>query len=231
MQSGFRITRRAALLGAAVGGVLGAPAVLRAQGQVRLTLGHGTAPGNPRSLAADRMAAQLRERSNGRIEMRVAGSAQLGDDALDADRHAHRHARHVGEQPGPARPPSCPSCRRFGLPFLFSNVTAAYKVMDGPIGEELAGRFKAVGLIVLGWWDNGIRHITNSKRPINRPGGPARPEDPHPRRPRPPSTPSRRWARRRSRSTSASSTWRCSRAWWTGRRTRSPTSTRASCTR
>ena len=33
-----------------------APAVLRAQSQVRLTLGHGTAPGNPRSVAADRMA-------------------------------------------------------------------------------------------------------------------------------------------------------------------------------
>src|ERR1044072_7474236 len=80
MQSRFRITRRTALIGAAVGGVLGAPPILRAQGQVRLTLGHGTAPGNPRSVAADRMAAQLRERSQGRIEMRVAGSSQLGDD-------------------------------------------------------------------------------------------------------------------------------------------------------
>ena len=73
MRSGSRITRRAAFVGVAVGGALGAPAVLRAQGQVRLTLGHGQTPGNPRSVAADRMAAQLRERSNGRIEMRVAG--------------------------------------------------------------------------------------------------------------------------------------------------------------
>ncbi len=80
MRPGFSITRRAAFVGVAAVGALGAPAVLRAQGQVRLTLGHGTAPGNPRSVAADRMAARLRERSNGRIEMRVAGSAQLGDD-------------------------------------------------------------------------------------------------------------------------------------------------------
>ena len=58
-----QITRRAALRGVTVGGVLGAPAVLRAQGQVRLTLGHGQTPGNPRSVAADRMAAQLRERT------------------------------------------------------------------------------------------------------------------------------------------------------------------------
>ncbi len=81
MRSGSRITRRAAFVGvAAAGGALGAPAVLRAQGPVRLTLGHGQSPGNPRSVAADRMAAQLRERSNGRIEMRVAGSEQLGSD-------------------------------------------------------------------------------------------------------------------------------------------------------
>ena len=41
--------------------------------------------------------------------------------------------------------------------------------MDGTIGEELARSFDGVGLVVLGWWDNGIRQITNSKHPINRP--------------------------------------------------------------
>ena len=64
MRSGSRITRRAAFVGVtAVGGVLGVPAVLRAQAPVRLTLGHGQTPGNPRSVAADRMAAQLRRAS------------------------------------------------------------------------------------------------------------------------------------------------------------------------
>ena len=62
-----------------------------------------------------------------------------------------------------------PELAALGLPFLFPNAAAAYKVVDGPIGEELAQRFESVGLIVLGWWDNGIRHTTNSKRPINRP--------------------------------------------------------------
>ena len=49
MRSGFRITRRAAFIGVAAGGALGVPAVLRAQGPVRLTLGHGQSPGNPRT--------------------------------------------------------------------------------------------------------------------------------------------------------------------------------------
>ena len=47
--------------------------------------------------------------------------------------------------------------------------TAAFKVLEGPIGEELAQRFAKVQMVPLGWWDNGIRHITNSKRPIVKP--------------------------------------------------------------
>ena len=62
-----------------------------------------------------------------------------------------------------------PELAALGLPFLFPSSAAAYKVVDGPIGAELAQRFEKVGLISLGWWDNGIRHITNSKRPINQP--------------------------------------------------------------
>jgi tripartite ATP-independent transporter DctP family solute receptor len=166
MATKIRITRRAALLGAA--GALAAPAVLRAQTPVRLTLGHGAAPGNPRSVAAERLAAQLRERSNGRIEMRVAGSGQLGDDAamLTALRTGTLDMS-VNSQG--ASSAVLPELAALGLPFLFGGAAAAYKVVDGPIGDELAKRFEGVGLTVLGWWDNGIRHITNSKRPITRP--------------------------------------------------------------
>src|SRR3712207_9213057 len=130
MQSGFRITRRAAFIGAAAGGVLGGPAVLRAQGQVRLTLGHGTAQGNPRSVAADRMAAQLRERSNGRIEMRVAGSEQLGSDvAMLTGLRTGTLDMSVNSQ-GPVSS-VVPELAAFGLPFLFADSQAAYRVIDG----------------------------------------------------------------------------------------------------
>src|SRR4051794_4656037 len=162
----YRITRRAALLGAA--GSLATPGLLRAQGQVRITLGHGAAPGNPRSLAADRLAALLRERSEGRIEMRVAGSAQLGDDAamLTALRTGTLDMSINSQGASSA---VLPELAALGLPFLFAAPAAAYKVVDGAIGEELAKRFEGVGLVSLGFWDNGIRHTTNSKRPIAQP--------------------------------------------------------------
>lgn len=160
------ITRRMALLGTA--GILASPAVLRAQGQVRLTLGHGAAPGNPRSVAAERMASRLREQSSGRIEMRVAGSAQLGDDAamLTALRTG---TLDISVNSQGASSAVLPELAALGLPFLFANPAAAYRVVDGAVGEELAKRFEGVGLISLGFWDNGIRHTSNSKRPITRP--------------------------------------------------------------
>jgi len=62
-----------------------------------------------------------------------------------------------------------PEVAALGLPFLFSDADAAHKVLSGPVGERLNKRFAEVGIVVLDWWDNGIRHITNSKRPINMP--------------------------------------------------------------
>ena len=38
--------------------------------------------------------------------------------------------------------------------------------LDGPLGKELADKSAEKGLIALGFWDNGIRQMTNSKRPI-----------------------------------------------------------------
>jgi tripartite ATP-independent transporter DctP family solute receptor len=162
----FITTRRAALLGAA--GLLAAPATPRAQGQVRLTLGHGAAPGNPRSVAADRFAALLRERSQGRIEVRVAGSAQLGDDAaMVTSLRTGTLDMSINSQG--ASSAVLPELAALGLPFLFDNAASAYRVVDGAIGEELGRRFEGVGLVSLGFWDNGTRHTTNSRRAVTRP--------------------------------------------------------------
>jgi tripartite ATP-independent transporter DctP family solute receptor len=62
-----------------------------------------------------------------------------------------------------------PEYAALGLPFLFSDIQKAWSLLDGPVGKELADRTAAKGMVVLGYWDNGIRHVTNSKRPIKSP--------------------------------------------------------------
>jgi hypothetical protein len=48
---------------------------------VKLSLGHGAAPGNPRHEASLKFAEVVKAKSGGRIEVQVSPSAQLGDDA------------------------------------------------------------------------------------------------------------------------------------------------------
>lgn len=54
----------------------------------------------------------------------------------------------------------------FDLPYLFKDKATAYKVFDGPIGTELLNDLPKAKLIGLGYWENGFRHVTNNKRPI-----------------------------------------------------------------
>ncbi|MGC5184011.1 hypothetical protein ACPXBI_28580, partial [Escherichia coli] len=59
-----------------------------------------------------------------------------------------------------------PEYAAYGMPFLFATPARAFQVLDGPLGRELADKSAAKGMVVLGYWDNGIRHMTNSKRPL-----------------------------------------------------------------
>jgi tripartite ATP-independent transporter DctP family solute receptor len=55
------------------------------------------------------------------------------------------------------------------LPFVFDDRETAFKVIDGPFGDELSPLFEEKGLVVLGFMELGFRHISNSKRPIVEP--------------------------------------------------------------
>jgi tripartite ATP-independent transporter DctP family solute receptor len=163
-------SRRTFLKGAGL--LVAAPAVIlsprEARAAVTLTLGHGAAPGNPRTVACEAFAKMVAERTGGSVAIKIAGTEQLGSDismltslrtgALDLSANSQ----------GPAAG-LVPELNALGLPFLFANTDAAMKVLNGPVGEELVKKFGAVRIVCLDWWDNGIRHTTNSKRSINKP--------------------------------------------------------------
>jgi len=135
---------------------------------VTLTLGHGASPGNPRTIAAEAFAKMVSERTKGSVTIKIAGAEQLGSDVAMLTSLRIGALDLTANSQGPAAG-LVPEVAALGLPFLFSDADAAYKVLGGPVGEQLNKKFAAVGIVVLDWWDNGIRHITNSKRPINMP--------------------------------------------------------------
>ena len=55
------------------------------------------------------------------------------------------------------------------LPYLFPTAAIAYKALDGEVGQALLAQMPSKGIIGLGFWENGFRHVTNSKREIKTP--------------------------------------------------------------
>ncbi|MCK9916161.1 TRAP transporter substrate-binding protein [Microbacteriaceae bacterium K1510] len=56
------------------------------------------------------------------------------------------------------------------LPFLFADNAQARAAMDGPLGRYLARKVEErVGYSILGWFENGFRHVSNKLRPIHTP--------------------------------------------------------------
>ena len=58
----------------------------------------------------------------------------------------------------------------FDLPWLFTDRAHVQRAMSGPFGEAVTKRLEEQqGFIVLGMYENGFRHVVNTKRPINKP--------------------------------------------------------------
>jgi len=56
------------------------------------------------------------------------------------------------------------------LPFLFANNAQARAAMDGELGAYLARKAEeSINYRILGWFENGFRHISNKLRPIHLP--------------------------------------------------------------
>ncbi|HPU20840.1 MAG TPA: TRAP transporter substrate-binding protein [Alicycliphilus sp.] len=54
------------------------------------------------------------------------------------------------------------------IPFLFRDTAHARAVLDGAFGQDLLGKFQKRGLVALAWGEQGFRHLTNNKHPVQK---------------------------------------------------------------
>lgn len=141
---------------------------LPAWGQQVLRLAHNAAPGNPKAEASLRFAELVEKKTNGRIKVVVGGSSQYADD-VEALTSMRLGVLAFSANSQGATSNVVPQFAVLGLPFLFQDLPQAWKVMDGPFGDELRKYAAQRGLVLLALWDNGIRHASNNVRPIRTP--------------------------------------------------------------
>ncbi|WP_394137749.1 TRAP transporter substrate-binding protein [Cytobacillus oceanisediminis] len=120
-------------------------------------------------IAAETFKKNVEERSNGRIEVQLYPNGSL----YGSDREAIE-AVQLGnvEMTIPAVAPLASFNKKFmvfDLPFLFNSNEAAYKALDGELGETLLKDLENNDLKGLVFAENGFRHMSNNNGPIESP--------------------------------------------------------------
>jgi tripartite ATP-independent transporter DctP family solute receptor len=107
----------------------------------------------------------VEKETNGAIKVQVFSDGVLGGDrqTLEGLQMGTIHGTSVSTGPIAA---FAPRFDAFDLPFLFKDKPTAFKVVDGPIGEEVLKDLEKVGMVGLCYWENGFRHLTNNKREV-----------------------------------------------------------------
>lgn len=120
---------------------------------------------HPQTLGARKFAELLTEQSNGEIEVQVFGNGVLGNDVnLASMLQAGTLEFNV---PSTATLASLnPDFSVISLPFQFDDAAQVDAVLDGPAGRALLDSLADKGIVGLDYWDNGFRHITNSRHPV-----------------------------------------------------------------
>jgi TRAP-type transport system periplasmic protein len=122
---------------------------------------------HPHGLAAQHFADLVKAKSGGKISVKLFPGGTLGSDPTVVSSlqggTIDMTALVTGILAG-----HTPEFMIFDLPFLFDDAAEADAVADGPVGTKLLEKLPAKGLVGLGFWDHGFRHVTTSKRPITK---------------------------------------------------------------
>ncbi|AAV97383.1 TRAP dicarboxylate transporter, DctP subunit (plasmid) [Ruegeria pomeroyi DSS-3] len=111
---------------------------------------------------------QVEARSNGSVKVNIFPSGQLGNDAqmIDGTRAGIIDISMVGLNNYSGL---MPESAAFTLPFMFPTRDAAYRVLDGDVGQGVLADMAQFGLKGLGFPENGYRNMTNNRGPIKAP--------------------------------------------------------------
>jgi tripartite ATP-independent transporter DctP family solute receptor len=136
-------------------------------GEVVLKLGHIAESVHPYGQGAEKFAKLVKEKSGGEIIVKVFPSSQLGGqkDLIEGLIYGTVDMALVGTA---VLGQFQPQISIFDLPFLFQDREHAFKSLD-TVGMDLGTALEPKGIKMLGYMENGIRHLTNNVREVKTP--------------------------------------------------------------
>ena len=134
--------------------------------RIVLRAGHTTNVSEPYHLALEEMARIVAEETGGQVEIRIYPSMQLGGEKAMLEGMLLGAVDIVVTANGPVTN-FVPAMGILDLPFLFDSREHMYSVLDGEVGQALAGELERRGLHLLAFYEAGVRHIMTSETAIH----------------------------------------------------------------
>jgi tripartite ATP-independent transporter DctP family solute receptor len=133
-----------------------------------IRLGHGLNTGHSVHQGMIFFGEKLEEISGGKFKVQIYPSQQLGTERQCLELLQIGSLDMTKVSAGVLENFS-PSIKVFGLPYLFRDKEHAFRVLDGPVGEELLNGTEKYWLKGLGYYDSGSRSFYTIDKPIENP--------------------------------------------------------------
>ena len=159
--------RRFAPHALAVLAVLAGPLALSAYAQTEIKFGHVGEPGSLFAASAEEFAKRANAKLGSKAKVVVYGSSQLGGDKELLQKLKLGTIDFA--LPSTVMSSEADVFGVFEMPYLVKDRAHMQRIEKQVFWKSLAPAAEAKGLKIIAVWENGYRHITNSKRPINTP--------------------------------------------------------------
>ena len=153
-------------LATALAAALAGPALAQVR-EHTFKIGTGISDDHPQAQASRHFGEVLAAKSGGKMRAKLFANGTLGNDVtmISALRGG------TLEMTVPDSSTLVSVVKDFGvlnLPLTFNTSEEADAVLDSAFGQKLLAKLPEKGLVGLGYWENGFRQTTNSRRPIQK---------------------------------------------------------------
>jgi tripartite ATP-independent transporter DctP family solute receptor len=158
---------RRTLLGAALAAVFGGTFALPAMAQTEIKFGHVGEPGSLFAASAEEFAKRANAKLGSKAKVVVYGSSQLGGDKELLQKLKLGTVDMA--LPSTVMSSEADIFGVFEMPYLVKDRNHMKRIEKELFWSKIEPAAEKKGLKVIAVWENGYRHITNNKKPINTP--------------------------------------------------------------
>jgi tripartite ATP-independent transporter DctP family solute receptor len=140
----------------------------RAGAKTVIKIGTVVAPDHPENIGARKIKELIEKKAGDRVDVQVFTDGQIGDQRTMVENMRNGVQEITWVTVGFFGSYE-PILNVIESGYLFRDSQHSYKVFDGPMGNEVRALVEKHGVKLLGYYEAGMRHITNSVRPIKTP--------------------------------------------------------------